>query len=101
MNRLGYIDALRGIGIILLVYNHFLFFGCSGGMSTMTPLDNEVMFILMPLFFCYQWICKLSKRTSNNIAPINENSLDESAPASYSYNYNVCFQSIRSLRQHS
>ena len=51
MNRLGYIDALRGIGIILLVYNHFLFFGCSGGMSTMTPLDNEVMFILMPLFF--------------------------------------------------
>ena len=51
MNRLGYIDALRGIGIILLVYNHFLFFGFSGGMSTMTPLDNEVMFILMPLFF--------------------------------------------------
>lgn len=100
MNRLGYIDALRGIGIILLVYNHFLFFGFSGGMSTMTPLDNEVMFILMPLF-CYQWICKLSKRTSNNIAPINENSLDESAPASYFYNYNVCFQSIRSLRQHS
>jgi fucose 4-O-acetylase-like acetyltransferase len=51
MNRLGcYIDALRGIGIILLVYNHFLFFGFSGGMSTMTPLDNEVMFILMPLF---------------------------------------------------
>ena len=51
MNRLGYIDALRGIGIILLVYNHFLFFGFSGGMSTMSPLDNEVMFILMPLFF--------------------------------------------------
>ena len=51
MKRLSYIDALRGIGIVLLVYNHFLFFGFSGGMSTMTPLDNEVMYILMPLFF--------------------------------------------------
>lgn len=50
MKRLNNIDALRGIGFLLLVYHHFVYFGFSGGMSTMTPLDNEVMYILMPLF---------------------------------------------------
>lgn len=49
MNRITYIDAMRGVTMFLVVYNHVLF--CSFGGSTGWSINEIFLTFRMPLFF--------------------------------------------------
>lgn len=56
--RIEYLDAMRGVTMLLVVYSHILYFGYSGAFNNMTIEEgdfltyNEVFTLFrMPLFF--------------------------------------------------